>query len=303
MLNRVLNTAFEIGKEKTELGTVATYIPELGKADKNDLGVCISTQYGMTLCAGQCEKRFTIQSISKIINFAVALEKLGAEKVFERVGMEPSGDAFNSLMKLEKADSTPHNPMVNAGAMVICGYLTEICTFEEMLQHARRWCMDEEIYMDEDVYASEMANLSRNRAIAYLLHSKGYITADVEKTLDLYVKMCSLSVTAKSLANLGLILACNGVDPKTNDVLLQPQTVKIVNTIMFTCGMYDGAGEFALRVGIPSKSGVGGGIISVVKGTMGIGIYGPALDAKGNSIAGIEILEYVSKNLNLHMFE
>ena len=302
MLNRVLNEAYEIGKAKTEYGNVATYIPELGKADKNDLGICISTQYGMHLSVGQCEKRFTIQSISKIISFAVALEKLGADKVFKRVGMEPSGDAFNSLMKLEKADSTPHNPMVNAGAMVICGYLCEICTIEEMVKFARRWCLDDEIYIDEDVFASEMANLSRNRAIAYLLHSKGYITADVEKTLEFYVKMCSLSVTAKSLANLGLILACNGVDPKTNEVILQPHTVKIVNTIMFTCGMYDGAGEFALKVGLPSKSGVGGGIISVVKGTMGIGIYGPALDEKGNSIAGIEMLRYVSEKLNLHMF-
>lgn len=302
MLNRVLNEAYEIGKAKTEYGNVATYIPELGKADKNDLGICISTQYGMHLSVGQCEKRFTIQSISKIISFAVALEKLGADKVFKRVGMEPSGDAFNSLMKLEKADSTPHNPMVNAGAMVICGYLCEICTIEEMVKFARRWCLDDEIYIDEDVFASEMANLSRNRAIAYLLHSKGYITADVEKTLEFYVKMCSLSVTAKSLANLGLILACNGVDPKTNEVILQPHTVKIVNTIMFTCGMYDGAGEFALKVGLPSKSGVGGGIISVVKGTMGIGIYGPALDEKGNSIAGIEMLQYVSEKLNLHMF-
>ena len=302
MLNRVLNEAYEIGKAKTEYGNVATYIPELGKADKNDLGICISTQYGMHLSVGQCEKRFTIQSISKIISFAVALEKLGADKVFKRVGMEPSGDAFNSLMKLEKADSTPHNPMVNAGAMVICGYLCEICTIEEMVEFARRWCLDDEIYIDEDVFASEMANLSRNRAIAYLLHSKGYITADVEKTLEFYVKMCSLSVTAKSLANLGLILACNGVDPKTNEVILQPHTVKIVNTIMFTCGMYDGAGEFALKVGLPSKSGVGGGIISVVKGTMGIGIYGPSLDEKGNSIAGIEMLQYVSQKLNLHMF-
>ena len=302
MLNRVLNEAYEIGKAKTEYGNVATYIPELGKADKNDLGICISTQYGMHLSVGQCEKRFTIQSISKIISFAVALEKLGADKVFKRVGMEPSGDAFNSLMKLEKADSTPHNPMVNAGAMVICGYLCEICTIEEMVKFARRWCLDDEIYIDEDVFASEMAYLSRNRAIAYLLHSKGYITADVEKTLEFYVKMCSLSVTAKSLANLGLILACNGVDPKTNEVILQPHTVKTVNTIMFTCGMYDGAGEFALKVGLPSKSGVGGGIISVVKGTMGIGIYGPALDEKGNSIAGIEMLRYVSEKLNLHMF-
>lgn len=303
MLNEIINQAFEKGKIKALEGEVATYIPQLGKAEKSDLAICVVERCGNSISIGQCDKRFTIQSISKVISFAAALEKLGAEKVFEKVGMEPSGDAFNSLMKLEKADSTPHNPMVNAGAMVICGYLTQICSFDEMLNYAQKLCMDKDICIDDEVYNSEMSNLSRNRAIAYLLHSKGYISADVEKTLEFYVKMCSLSVNAKSLANLSLVLACKGINPKTNQRLLSEKTVKIVNTVMFTCGMYDGAGEFALRVGLPSKSGVGGGIISVVKGKMGIGIYGPALDKKGNSIAGIEMLEYISQKLKLNMFE
>ena len=303
MLNRLLQQAFEEGKAITSQGKVADYIPELGKVSPDGLGICVCTKYGQSIGVGDYDTRFTIQSISKIINLAFALEKLGAEKVFTNVGMEPSGDAFNSLMKLEKADSTPHNPMVNAGAIVIAGYLAEKFSFEEMLDMAKKLCMDDKIAVDEMVYDSEMANLSRNRAIAYLLHSKGYIEADVEKTLELYVKMCSLSITAKSLANMGLILACNGINPKNNEVLLQPQTVKLVTTIMFTCGMYDGAGKFAVRVGIPSKSGVGGGIISVAKGKMGIGIYGPSLDESGNSIAGIAMLENISKKLNLHMFE
>lgn len=162
--------------------------------------------------------------------------------------------------------------------------------------------MDDGIVMDEKVYQSEMGHCARNRAIAYLLQSKGILENDVEKSLDLYIRMCSLSVTAESLAGLGLVLANSGIHPKTGERLLDRDAVRVVKTIMLTCGMYDGSGEFAVRVGIPSKSGVGGGILSVVEKRMGIGIYGPALDGKGNSIAGGHILEYLSDVLNLHMF-
>ena len=303
MLNKILNQAYLSGKEKTDMGNVATYIPELGKANPDDLGICVYTKYGQKIFVGDTSTRFSIQSVSKIISLAITLEKLGKEKVFEYVGMEPSGDAFNSLLKLEKTDSTPHNPFVNAGAIVVASYMLNLMSFEEALQIVKKLCMDDEIEMDENIYRSEMDNLSRNRSIAYLLDSKGYIGADVEKTLDFYVRMCSLKVTAESLANLGLVLACKGVNPATGERLLSEETVKMVNTIMLTCGMYDGAGEFAVKVGLPSKSGVGGGIISVVKDNMGIGIYGPSLDKKGNSIAGISILEYVSEHMNLHMFE
>ena len=303
MLNKILQQAYDIGKEKTGEGNVATYIPELGKASPDNLGVCVFTKYGQKLFVGDTSVRFSIQSVSKVISLAIALEKLGKRKVFENVGMEPSGDAFNSLLKLEKTDSTPHNPFVNAGALVVASYMVNLMSFDEALQIVRRLCMDGEITLNEEVYNSEMANLSRNRSIAYLLDSKGYIESDVEAALDFYVKMCSLNVTAESLANLGLILSCKGINPATGERLLSEETVKMVNTIMFTCGMYDGAGEFAVRVGLPSKSGVGGGIISVVKDNMGIGIYGPSLDEKGNSIAGIAILEYVTKHMNLHMFE
>ena len=216
--------------------------------------------------------------------------------------MEPSGDAFNSLLKLENADGTPYNPLINAGALVISSYMVQMYTFEEVLENARRLCMDPDIVLDIKVCHSEMSNLSRNRAIAYLLESKGVIHADVEKTLDFYVKMCSLSVTAESLANLGRILANGGIHPVTGERLLKKETVRIVKTIMLTCGMYDGSGEFAVRVGLPSKSGVGGGIISVVGDELGIGIYGPSLDEKGNSIAGIAMLEYISNEMGFHMF-
>lgn len=302
MIEQVLEQAIAVGQPIAALGEVATYIPELGKADKEQLGICVFTKEGERFSVGDTQVRFSIQSISKVISLSVGLEICGFRKIFSRVGMEPSGDAFNSLIKLEGSNSHPYNPMINSGAIAVCSYLVEEISFEEMLELARKYCMDDGIVLDEKVYQSEMSHISRNRAIAYLLESKGVITSDVEKTLDFYVKMCSLSVTAESLAALALLLANGGVQPETGERLLKPETVRVVKTIMMTCGMYDGSGEFAVRVGIPSKSGVGGGILSVVDKRMGIGIFGPALDEKGNSIAGEHMLQYLSEKLGLHFF-
>ena len=182
-------------------------------------------------------------------------------------------------------------------------YLEPNISFEKMLDFTRKLCMDPQITLDEKVYHSEMSHISRNRAIAYLLENTGVIRSDVERTLDFYVRMCSLSVTAESLAGLGLVLAGGGICPATGVQLLSPDTVRVVKTIMLTCGMYDGSGTFAVQVGIPSKSGVGGGILSVVDGRMGIGIFGPALDGKGNSLAGIQVLRTLSRELHLHIFD
>ena len=302
MFQEVIAQALKIGQSQTQNGHVATYIPELGKANPDSLGICIYRTNGEKISMGDTGKRFSIQSISKIISLAIALEIYGPDVVFENVGMEPSGDAFNSLLKLENADGTPYNPLINAGALVIASYMVQMYTFEEILENVRRLCMDPGIVLDIKVCHSEMSNISRNRAIAYLLDSKGVLNADVEKTLDFYVKMCSLSITAESLANLGLILASGGLNPITGERMLKDETVRIVKTIMLTCGMYDGSGEFAVRVGIPTKSGVGGGLIAVVDGEVGIGIYGPALDEKGNSVAGIAMLEYISNEMGYHMF-
>ena len=237
-----------------------------------------------------------------MISLAAALEVCGFDKVFAKVGMEPSGDAFNSLVKLDLTSNYPYNPMINSGAIAVASYLMPVVSFEEMLQFSKKLCLDAEIILDEKVFQSEMTHSARNRAIAYLLESKGIIESDVEKSLDLYVKMCSLGVTAKSLAGLGMVLAGGGIHPVTGERLLDADVVRVVKTIMLTCGMYDGSGEFAVHVGIPSKSGVGGGILSVVEKKMGIGIYGPALDQKGNSIAGGSMLRYLSEKLRLHMF-
>lgn len=302
VIQAILDRAVALARPAAEQGAPASYIPELAKTDPRQLGACIFTLDGGRFSSGDTQVRFSIQSISKVISLAVALERCGYETVFSQVGMEPSGDPFNSLVRLESSESHPSNPMINSGAIAVDSYLEPVISFEEMLSFTRELCMDPEIRLDERVYRSEMSNISRNRAIAYLLENKGVIQSDVERTLDFYVKMCSLSVTAESLAGFGLLLANGGVNPTTGARLLQAETVQVVKTIMLTCGMYNGSGGFAVRVGIPSKSGVGGGILSVADRKMGIGIFGPSLDQKGNSVAGEQVLEYLSTHLRLHIF-
>lgn len=301
-MQKILEEAYAIGKQYVSQGECASYIPELARADKNSLGICVLTKAVERYEVGDTKTRFTIQSISKVITLAVALQHCGFDKVFDKMSMEPSGDAFNSLIKLDMTSNKPFNPMINAGAITTASYLVPDVSFEDMLAYARKVCMDDGIVLDEKVFASEMSHCARNRAIAYLLDSKGIMESDVEKSLELYIRMCSLGVTAESLAGFGLVLANGGLHPETGVRLMDEKVVRVVKTIMLTCGMYDGSGEFAVRVGLPTKSGVGGGLLSVVEKRMGIGIYGPALDAKGNSIAGRHMLEYLSEKLHLHMF-
>ena len=301
-LEEILDHAIENGRGMTALGKTATYIPELGHVNKEYLGVCVCTGDGTYYESGDSDIRFTIQSISKVISLAVALERCGFQKTFDRVGMEPSGDSFDSLVRLDLASDHPSNPMINSGAIAVASHLSCEISFERMLAFTRKLCMDDEIILDEKVYHSEMGHISRNKAIAYLLESKGILENGVEESLDLYVRMCSLGVTARSLAGFGLILASDGINPLTGERLLHSKVVQTVKAIMLTCGMYDGSGRFAVEVGVPSKSGVGGGILSVVDKRMGIGIFGPALDAKGNSIAGQHVLRELSSRMRLHMF-
>lgn len=302
MVQEILEKAMEEGRKEIPFGEAASYIPELNNVDINHLGICIFTKEGGVYETGDTTIRFTIQSISKVISLAAALQHCGFDRVFEKIKMEPSGDAFNSLLKLDMSSNYPSNPMINSGAIAVASYLVPEVDFEQMLLYSRKLCMDPDIVLNEKVYLSELSHSARNRAIAYLLESKGIVESDVEKSLELYIKMCSLSVTARSLAGLGLVLANGGIHPKTGERILDSKVVRVVKTIMLTCGMYDGSGEFAVQVGMPSKSGVGGGIVSLVDKRMGVGIYGPSLDEKGNSIAGRYMLKYVSDALHLHMF-
>lgn len=243
----ILKKAVEEGRKAIPYGQVATYIPELGKADKNKLGLCIYTKNGYRFSLGDTKDRFTIQSISKIISLAMAIELCGVQNVFSKVGMEPSGEAFNSLVELDLNSDKPFNPMINSGALTISSMLLGKKTFTEMLNFSRELCLDPDIEINKAVFNSEMNNISRNRSIAYLLESKKIIESDVEKSIELYTQMCSLNVTAESLANLGLVLASDGINPINGERLLTTTTVHIIKTIMLTCGMYDGSGEFAVH--------------------------------------------------------
>lgn len=302
-VEQVFLEAYENGLHAIPNGKCADYIPELAKADPGAFGIYALDEQGRSLALGDVETHFSIQSISKVINLAVSLKYNGFRETFSHVMMEPSGDSFNSILKLDTRSNLPFNPMINAGAIQVLSLLVDQFSFEEMMQFSRELCMDPDISLDEAVYHSECETGDRNRAIAYLLKSKGVLLSDPERTVDLYFRMCSLSVTAKSLAGLGIVLANGGLNPFTKKHWLAPEYVRTIKSIMFTCGMYDFSGEFGVRVGIPGKSGVGGGLVCAVKGPYGIGLYGPALDQFGNSVAAVKAMEHISHRLRLHVFE
>lgn len=300
-IREILQKALEIGRAEIPKGKVATYIPELGKARADALGLCLSLSDGTVYKVGDTNLRFTIQSISKVISLCKALEVRGTEEVFSVVGMEPSGETFNSIVELDVRSNKPYNPMINSGAITVESTIVDYVSFEELLDYSQKLCNDPGIALNREVYYSELTSCDRNRAIAHLLRSKGIITTNIDTSIELYTKMCSLNVTAEGLANLALVLANHGVNPLTGERLMSPETARIVMSIMLTCGMYDGSGRFAVNVGIPTKSGVGGGLVAAVNREMGIGVYGPALDENGNCIAGCSILEYLSQQLGLHI--
>ncbi|MBO3444393.1 MULTISPECIES: glutaminase A [Clostridia] len=305
-MEKILHDILDRNRKYTNYGQVASYIPELKNARIDDLGICIIDKNNNIYKAGDCNTKFTIQSISKTIVLAMALMDNDWSYVFSKVGMEPSGDPFNSIMKLETNDTKkPCNPMINAGAIVTTSLIkgSSIVEKEErMLKFFRRLAKNDNIGINYDVYKSEKMSGDRNRAMAYLLKNDGFIEGDVEEVLDLYFKQCSIEIDAIDLARIGINLASYGVDIETGERLISERVSRMVKTFMVTCGMYDASGEFAIKVGIPAKSGVGGGILASVPNQMGIGVYGPALDKKGNSVAGVKILEDLSQKLKLNIF-
>lgn len=303
MWHKIAEEAYTYGRSFLADGKIADYIPELGKGDPDRLGLCIYTTSGREILIGDTETRFSMQSISKVVMLAAALQRLGFDEVFSHVLMEPSGDAFNSIMKLDTASNLPYNPMINAGAIAVAGMLEPILSFGELLEETRILCKDPDITLNESVYRSESETGDRNRAISFLLKSKGVMVGDPETSVDLYFRMCSLNVNARSLARFALILANGGVDPDTGDRLMDEYVTRTVKTLMLTCGMYDGSGAFAVRAGIPAKSGVGGGIMACAEHRAGLATFGPSLDEKGNSIGGLNVLEYLSRELHLHIFD
>lgn len=305
-MQKILNDAYIYSKQWIGKGTVADYIPELAKADSNNLSICITDINGCTYCIGDSKVRFTVQSIAKIIILVTALKEAGFDEVFSRVGMEPTGDPFNSIIRLETMMShKPLNPMINAGAIAVTSCISGENSedrFEKILNYAKLLLGNDELNYDQKVYQSEKETGGRNRALAYMMNADGVFSGEVEEHLDVYFKSCSIMATCEEISYLGAVIANNGVSPRTGQRLIGQFEVKIIRSLMSTCGMYDASGEYAFRVGIPSKSGVGGGIMGAVPNRVGIGVYSPALDQKGNSFCGVKAMEFLSKELELSIF-
>ncbi len=285
-------------------GRIADYIPELAKADPDWFAIGIATVDGEVFEVGDCDQVFTIQSLSKPFTHGLALEDRGRQSVMQRVGVEPSGDSFDSIIRLD-ANNRPHNPMVNAGAIAVTSMIAGDSPrhrLERMLDMLGRM-MGRRPTIDQAVFESERTSGHRNRAMAHLMLNFGILDRDVEEILDLYFQQCSVIVTARDMATMAATLANGGVNPKTGERALRREYIRDVLTVMHTCGMYNYAGEWAYTVGLPAKSGVSGGIIAVVPGQFGICVYSPPVDERGNSVRGIRVFEDLSRNSGMHVFE
>ena len=283
-------------------GAVADYIPELGKADPDWFGIAVVTVDGHVYQAGDTRQPFSIQSISKAFTYGIALEDKGADIVSAKIDVDPSGEAFNSI-SLEPDTGRPRNPMINAGAIVATSLVngsdgdTRLTRILDMFsRYAGR-----ALSVDEAIYQSEKTTGHRNRAIAHLLRNYEILDADPEEPLDAYFRQCSILVTARDLALMGASLANDGVNPVTGIRVLESGMVPRVLSVMATCGMYDYSGNWIYNVGMPAKSGVGGGIVAVLPGQLGLAVFSPRLDAKGNSVRGIAVCEALSSDFGLHM--
>lgn len=284
-------------------GEVANYIPELGQADPNGFGIAIATTDGEIYVVGDADHSFTIQSVSKPFMYGYALREYDKDFVLSHVGVEPTGEAFNSII-LDDVNNRPFNPMVNAGAIAVA----ELMKGDEAAERERNMLAlfsqfaGRSLDIDESVFHSENETGHRNRAIAYMMLNSGMIQRPPEEVLDLYFKQCSLRVTCKDLAIMGATLANDGVNPVTGQPVIQPQHVRNVLTLMNSCGMYNYAGQWAYEVGLPAKSGVSGGIVAVIPGQIGIAVYSPLLDPHGNSVRGVQVCKKISEEFGLHVF-
>ena len=296
----------KIAKGCVNQGKVANYIPALERANKHTLSAAVYLPDGRHFEAGDISERFSLQSISKVLTLALVLMEKGEEYVFTRVGMEPTGDPFNSIIKLERVSAgKPLNPMINAGALSVTSMIpgeTKEERINKLLNFVRLLADNQDITYSEEIAKSEFDTAQLNRSLCYYMKEYGIITENVEDLMDVYTKQCAIEVNCVELAKIGLIFSLDGWDPTTKTQVIPKKISQICNTFMVTCGMYDASGEFAIKVGIPAKSGVSGAIMGAVPRRFGIGVYGPALDKKGNSVGGLNLLETISKKYNLSIF-
>lgn len=294
-------------------GHVATYIPALSEVDPKLLAVSLIDGNGHIFQEGDTQQFFTLQSISKVISFIFVCATYGTEHVLQYVDVEPTGDPFNSIIRLESHQpGKPFNPMINAGAITISSMLPGGTVDEKVhnLQSFIAKMVGVHCEVSDEVFTSEWETAYRNRAIAYYLKANGYLQGDVEVALEAYLKQCALLVDVQQLATIALVIANDGYHPLTKEQLFDAKIAKMAKALMLTCGMYNASGKFAAFVGLPAKSGVSGGILCLamdaqieeLQGTIGIGIFGPAIDEVGNSVAGMKFLEKLSRQYQLSIF-
>ncbi|MFC7514401.1 glutaminase [Herbaspirillum sp. GCM10030257] len=289
---QVLETIQEEVRPLLGRGHVADYIPELRKVSPERFGMAVYCLNGRTFSTGDAHFKFSLQSVTKLFALALAFSREG-DNIWKRVGREPSGNPFNSLVQLEHERGIPRNPFINAGALVITDILVSrfVQADVAVLQFMRMLADDPTIDFDMAVAQSEQKTANRNSAIAYFMKNFGNLHNDVSEVIDTYCRQCSITMTCSELAKAGAFLAKHGTVPWTGQEILDPSSAKRLNALMLTCGTYDAAGDFAYRVGLPAKSGVGGGILALLPGEAAIAVWSPGLEANGNSLAGTYALE------------
>lgn len=300
---QILNEIVEEIKPLKGKGEIAKYIPELAKVSPEQFGIFLQMMEGSAYHVGDANTRFSIQSISKVFSLSLAVSLLG-EKVWERVGVEPSGTAFNSLLQLEYEKGIPRNPFINAGALVVIDMLISELKKpkEDLLNYIRMLAGKQDIFINEKVALSEKQNRFRNAAVANLLKDLGNINNRVEDVLDLYFDMCSIEMSCAELSQAFRMFANHGILPETNKQILTRSQTKRQNALMQSCGFYDESGEFTFTVGLPGKSGVGGGIVALFPEQFTIAVWSPLLNKKGNSIKGMKALELFTTKSGLSLF-
>jgi glutaminase len=304
-LDQIVKEIAEEMAQRPDRGEVATYIPELARVDPKHFGIAVIDADGHAAVGGDSDAPFSIQSISKVFTLTLALGKAG-DRLWRRVGREPSGSAFNSIVQLEFERGVPRNPFINAGAiavtdLILSGHQPREA-LGELLRFLRFLADDPSITIDEAVAASEQRTGFRNAALANYMKSFGVIENPVDHTLGVYFHHCAIAMSCRQLAMAGRFLAYNGRNPSTGLSVVQPERARRINALMLMCGHYDGSGEFAYRVGLPGKSGVGGGILAIAPGKASIAVWSPGLDASGNSHLGRIALEMLTRRLGWSVF-
>lgn len=304
-LNNLVDDALEFASSLKGQGRVASYIPALANVDPNQLGLAVITLQGDAAHAGDATNPFSIQSISKVFTLAMALEQEG-ETLWDCVGKEPSGSPFNSIVQLESESGKPRNPLINAGAIATTDRLIGTSTPEETVGRIEAFMeslsQDQTVSIDREVAASEAGAGDRNRSLAHFMSAFGQMRRPVEDALHVYFHQCALALSCQQLARAGLFLANDGVDPLTGERIVTVERCRRINAVMMLCGHYDNSGEFAFRVGLPGKSGVGGGILAIAPGRGALAAWSPGLNAAGTSLAGSAALEHFATQANWSAF-